>query len=87
VNASDYSTAVFACDWPNGFARIAPFEELIAINTDPTVYFVRKPVGDRVAIDASTISQGIGLGMTDSMVYDASGFVGRSNQSIFFDAA
>ncbi|MFV1963498.1 MAG: thioesterase family protein [Acidimicrobiia bacterium] len=84
---SPYAMTALAADSANGVARIAPFEELIAINTDLTVYFARKPVGDWVAIDASTISQGLGLGMTDSMVYDASGFVGRSNQSIFFDAA
>ncbi|MCL1595679.1 MAG: thioesterase family protein [Actinomycetia bacterium] len=83
---SPYSTMVFACDWPNGFARLATFDKLIAINTDLTVYFARKPVGDWIAMEAKTISQGLGLGMTDSLVYDASGFVGRSNQSIFFDA-
>jgi len=83
---SPYSITALAADSANGVSRIAPFDELIAINTDLTVYFVRKPVGDWVAIGASTISQGLGLGITDSMVYDASGFVGRSNQSIFFDA-
>lgn len=87
ISVSAYAMTALAADSANGIARIAPFDELIAINTDLTVYFARQPVGDWIAIDATTISQGLGLGITDSMLYDASGFVGRSNQSIYFDAA
>lgn len=85
VSVSPYSAVPFAADSANGIAQIAPFGELIAINTDLTVYFARAPEGEWLAIEAATISYGLGLGITDTLVYDASGFVGRSNQSIFFD--
>jgi len=86
LDTSTYAKVPFAADSANGIARLAPFENLLAINTDLTVYFARRPIGEWVAIEASTISLGLGLGMTDSLVYDASGFVGRSNQSIYLDA-
>ena len=87
VEVSPYTRVPFAADSANGISRIAPFDELLAINTDLTIYFAKPPVGEWVAVEASTISLGLGLGMTDSLVYDASGFVGRSNQSIYLDAA
>ncbi|MCL1599338.1 MAG: thioesterase family protein [Actinomycetia bacterium] len=87
LDTSVYAKVAFAADSANGIARLAPFEDLLAINTDLTIYFARPPVGEWVAIEASTISLGLGLGMTDSLVYDASGFVGRSNQSIYLDAS
>ena len=86
LDVSPYARVPFAADSANGISRVAPFDELLAINTDLTIYFARSPVGEWVAIEASTISLGLGLGMTDSLVYDASGFVGRSNQSIYLDA-
>ncbi len=86
AEASPYSRVAFAADSANGISQVAPFGELLAINTDLTIYFTRPPVGEWVAVRASTISSGLGLGMTDSLVYDASGFVGRSNQSVYLDA-
>jgi len=72
-------------DFANGVSALRPFSKMIAINTDLTIYLARAPVGDWVALDSKTNSSGLGLGMTDSLVYDASGFVGTTNQSIFFD--
>ena len=72
-------------DFANGISALRPFSEMIAINTDLAIYLSREPVGDWVALDSRTNSSGLGLGMTDSLVYDASGFVGTTNQSIFFD--
>ncbi len=86
LEVSRYSAVPFAADSANGISMVAPFGELLAINTDLTIYFARPPLGEWIAIQASTISQGLGLGMTDSLVYDTSGFVGRSNQSIYLDA-
>ncbi len=72
-------------DLGNGIAAIEPMTELLGINTDLTVYVTRRPEGPWIALDASTVSHGLGLGMTDSLVYDASGFVGTANQSIYID--
>ncbi len=72
-------------DLANGTAPIVPFGEILAINTDLTLYLSRAPESEWMALKSLTISHGLGLGMTDSLVYDASGFVGRANQSVFFD--
>ncbi len=72
-------------DLGNGIAAIEPMTRLMGINTDLTLYLTRPPETDWMALDARTISHGMGLGMTDSLVYDASGFVGTANQSIFID--
>jgi hypothetical protein len=80
-----YALAAALADFANGTSALAPFEKLTAINTDLTMYLSRAPVGEWVALDSRTNSSGLGLGMTDSLVYDASGFIGTTNQSIFFD--
>jgi hypothetical protein len=80
-----YSLCGMFGDLGNGIAAMEPLSELMAINTDLTVYLSRRPRGEWVAIESFTISHGLGLGMTDSLLYDASGFVGKANQSIFFD--
>lgn len=72
-------------DLGNGIAAMEPMTELMAINTDLTLYLTRPPRTPWMAIESTTISHGMGLGMTDSLVYDASGFVGTANQSIFID--
>lgn len=83
--ADPYALCGMFGDLGNGIAAIEPLNQLFAINTDLTVYLARRPIGEWIAVESLTISHGLGLGMTDSLVYDATGFVGRANQSIFFD--
>lgn len=84
-DADPYTLCGLFGDLANGISAIAPFTELLAINTDLTLYLSRRPASDWIGMRSQTISQGLGLGMTDSVLYDASGFVARTNQSIFFD--
>lgn len=72
-------------DLGNGIAAMEPMTELMGINTDLTLYVTRPPAAGWMAIDSRTVSHGMGLGMTDSLVYDATGFVGTANQSIYID--
>lgn len=83
--ADPYALCGMFGDLGNGISAIEPLNRLVAINTDLTVYLARRPIGEWIAMESLTISQGLGLGMTDSLVYDADGFVGKANQSIFFD--
>ena len=83
--ADPYALCGMFGDLGNGISAIEPLHQLVAINTDLTVYLTKRPIGEWIAMESLTISQGLGLGMTDSLVYDATGFVGRANQSIFFD--
>ena len=72
-------------DLGSGIGAIDRFTELIGINTDLTTSISRRPKGSWVALDSSVISHGMGLGISDTLIYDASGFVARANQSIYFD--
>jgi hypothetical protein len=82
---NSYALVAALADFANGISALEPFKELTAINTDLKMYLSRAPTGEWVALDSRTNSSGLGLGMTDSLVYDASGFIGTTNQSIFFD--
>ncbi len=84
-DSDPYAECALFGDLGNGISFMEPPERLIAVNTDLTLYLSRRPRSEWVAIDARTVSYGLGLGMTDSLVYDAHGFVGKANQSIFFD--
>lgn len=83
--ADPYALCGMFGDLGNGISAIEPLNQLLAVNTDLTLYMARRPIGEWVASESLTISHGLGLGMTDSLVYDATGFVGKANQSIFFD--
>ncbi|MCZ7534054.1 MAG: thioesterase family protein [Acidimicrobiia bacterium] len=81
-----YARAAIVSDFPNGVSALKPLEMLACVNTDVTVYFGREPIGDWIALRSQTNSSGLGLGMSDSLLYDVTGFVGTANQSIFFDS-
>lgn len=81
-----YAFAAAVSDFPNGISALQSLKDLACVNTDVTVYFGRAPVGDWIALRSQTNSSGLGLGMSDSLLYDAYGFVGTANQSIFFDS-
>lgn len=80
-----YSLLGLFGDLGNGISAMEPLERLMAINTDVTIYASRRPEGPWIGMESSTISHGMGLGITDSLLYDAAGFVGKANQSIFID--
>jgi hypothetical protein len=72
-------------DLGNGISAMDSMTDVMAINTDLTLYLTRRPVSEWMAIRSETVSHGFGLGISDSLVYDASGFVGTANQSLFID--
>lgn len=83
--ADPYTRCGVFGDLGNGISAMEPLSDLLAINTDLTLYLSRRPTSEWMAMSSVTVSHGMGLGMTDSMVYDAAGFVGKANQSIFID--
>jgi len=83
--ADPYTLCGMFGDLGNGISAIGNMQEMLLVNTDLTLYLVRRPESEWIAMKSLTISHGLGLGMTDSLVYDASGFVGRANQSILID--
>ena len=75
-----------AADFGNGISRMAAFEELLFINPDLTVYLHRLPAGEWVALEAATHLEQHGVGLAQSVLWDAQGPLGRSLQSLLLDA-
>lgn len=54
----------------------------VFINTELTVHLFTQPVGEWVGLDARTRIGGHGVGLATSILYDASGRIGTSNQTL-----
>jgi hypothetical protein len=82
---SPLQRAVAAADFANGIARVLPFETHVFINPDLSVHLARPPRGEWIGLRASTLLGASGNGMTDGELFDTTGRVGRSAQSIIVD--
>lgn len=80
---------------PSGFQRIAPLAdcgnavsrnaepaELAFVNTDLTLTLHRLPVGEWLGTDSVSRWEPNGLGISDSLLFDGHGAVGRAVQSL-----
>jgi len=72
-----------ASDFPNGIATELPWTEYLFINPDLTIYVEREPIGEWVCLDASMRVEPTGVGVSQAVLYDAQGRVGRSLQSLY----
>ena len=54
------------------------------MESDLTVYLVRPPVGEWVALEAAT-TVAAGVGLARSVIHDQQGPVGRGLQALFVD--
>ena len=68
-------------DCGNAFSRNAEPGELAFMNTDLTIVLHRTPVGEWLGMDAVSRWEPTGLGMSDALLFDAHGAVGRAVQS------
>jgi hypothetical protein len=77
---------VTAADFGNGISwildRRAGFR---FINPDLTVYLHRHPVGEWVGLESITVPEPLGVGIADSRLYDESGPIGCSVQSLLIE--
>jgi hypothetical protein len=74
-------------DSANGISWAIPFTEYLYPNLDLGVYLTRPPQGEWIALDAVTYLDPAGRGISDTRIFDTTGFVGRSNQALFLEAA
>lgn len=73
-------------DFGNGVSAVVDWNAgWLFINPDLTVYLSRYPVGEWVALDASTFPSDRGVGYAESTLHDEQGRIGRSVQSLLFD--
>jgi Acyl-CoA thioesterase N-terminal domain/Acyl-CoA thioesterase C-terminal domain len=75
-----------AADFGNGVSAVVDWNAgWMFINPDLTIYLSRYPTTEWVAIDAQTHPSDQGVGFAEAGLYDESGRIGRSVQSLLFD--
>ncbi len=72
-----------AADFPNGIGTPLAWDRYVFINPDLTLYVEREPVGEWICLDASMRVQAGGVGLSEAVLYDTQGRVGRCLQSLY----
>jgi len=78
------SRALVAADSGNGVSASLDYQQWRFINPDLTVYLLRYPAGEWVALEAATTAAA-GIGLADAALHDEQGPIGRSAQALFVD--
>ncbi|MEZ5123927.1 MAG: thioesterase family protein [Solirubrobacterales bacterium] len=78
--------ALAAADFGNGVSSMLDWETHVFINPDLTVHLEREPVGEWVALDATTTIAPDGTGLAVATLHDERGRIGVALQSLFVDA-
>lgn len=75
-----------AADFGNGISWVLNRSDSYRfINPDLTVYLHRHPVGEWVGLESITFPESLGIGIAESRLYDESGPLGRSVQSLLIE--
>jgi acyl-Coa thioesterase superfamily protein/acyl-CoA thioesterase superfamily protein len=74
-----------AADFGNGVSSVLDFATHVFINPDLTVSLARLPVGEWIGFDVASRISPDGWGQAEAAIFDRSGWVGRSSQSLFID--
>ncbi len=72
-----------AADFPNGMSTELDWSRYVFINPDLTVYVEREPVGEWIALTGAMRTVAGGAGVSQAVLYDERGRVGRSLQSLY----
>jgi hypothetical protein len=72
-----------AADFPNGISSELSWTEWLFINPDLTVFVEREPVGEWICLDATMRVGAGGVGLAEAVLFDVSGRVGRSVQTLY----
>ncbi|GAA1904588.1 thioesterase family protein [Williamsia serinedens] len=81
-DAGPYARFCCVVDIANGLGSRLSARQWQWMNTDTTIHLVRRPVGDWVGVDAQLVAGPDGYGYTGADLYDGSGRVGRSSQTV-----
>jgi hypothetical protein len=69
-------------DFANGISAALPFERFLFINADLTIHLQRRPRGEWIGLDARTLLHRGGCGLSESVLHDLDGPVGRAFQTL-----
>jgi hypothetical protein len=79
---SALARVLVAADSGNGVSAALDYRRHLFINTDLTVHLVREPAGEWVQLDATTYVGPHGVGLSESVLYDEAGRLGRASQTL-----
>ncbi|MEY3031320.1 MAG: thioesterase family protein [Ilumatobacteraceae bacterium] len=74
-------------DCGNATSRNGSFDDWAFLNTDLTINLHRQPVGEWFALDSVSIWERDGIGLSDSVLLDVEGRVGRATQTLLIRPA
>ncbi len=72
-----------AADSANGVSCALDPREYLFVNTDLNVFLHRVPEGEWIGMDSRTILDASGVGLTETVLHDRSGPVGRALQTLY----
>jgi hypothetical protein len=79
---SPLQRVLVAADSGNGVSATLDWSRFVFINVDLTVHLNRMPAGEWVCLDAITIPEPTGVGLSDTALYDERGPIGRAAQTL-----
>jgi hypothetical protein len=71
-----------AADSGNGVSATLDWRSFLFINVDLSIHLERMPVGEWICLDAATFPHDNGVGLTDTLLLDERGRVGRALQTL-----
>jgi Thioesterase-like superfamily len=75
-----------AGDFGNGIGTVISWEEHVFINPDLTLYFERAPRGEWVAMQSETRVRPGAVAVSESVIWDQYGRIGRATQALLVSA-
>jgi acyl-Coa thioesterase superfamily protein/acyl-CoA thioesterase superfamily protein len=80
--ASPLQRVAAAADFGAGLSSALPRERYVFMNVDMTLYVEREPVGQWICLESATRIADGGIGVTESVLFDVRGRVGRATQAL-----
>ena len=74
-----------AADFGNGVSSPLSYDDWLFINPDLTIHVSRLPIGEWVGLESRTLADPQGIGISESRLWDETGPIGRSIQSLLID--
>jgi hypothetical protein len=80
--ATPLARVAAVADFGNGVSASLPFDRFLFINADLTIHLARAPQGEWIGLDARTHLSPGGVGLSESVLHDEDGPIGRAFQTL-----
>lgn len=84
-HATPLQRVVATADFGNGISRSLDVGSWVFMNPDLTIHVSRYPEGEWIALAAVSTYGNLGRGVATGTLWDTSGWLGRSTQSLYLD--